>query len=71
MKAADWQAFIMRAVEEYAAGKPDNLQRIAAHLEMCDSAKQVLRDRGYGWTGLDILQTAQMVTDCADSGTGG
>ena len=47
MRAADWQAFIMRAVAEYAAGNPDNLERIAHHLEMCDNAKQVLRDREY------------------------
>lgn len=70
MKSADWQAFIMRAVAEYAAGNHDNLQRIAQNLEMCDNAKQALRDRGYGWTGLDILETARMVTDCATGGTG-
>ena len=69
MRAADWQAFIMRAVEEYAAGNPENSQRIARHLEVCDDAKQVLRDRGSGWTGLDILETARMVTDCATGGT--
>lgn len=69
MKAEDWQAFIMRAVEEYAAGNPTSLQLIARNLEVCDDAKQVLRDRGYGWTGLDILETARMVTDCATGGT--
>ena len=65
MKADDWQAFIVRAVGESANGNPISLQLIAQNLEMCDSAKQVLRDRGYGWTGVDLLETAKMVPMCA------
>lgn len=69
MRAIDWQEFILRTVEEYAAGNPDNLKTIAHYLEMCDNAKQVLRDRGYGWTGVDIMETVKMVPDCASTGT--
>lgn len=66
MKADDWQAFIMRAVGESANGNPISLQLIAQNLEVCDDAKQVLRDRGYGWTGVDLLETAKMVPPCTE-----
>lgn len=70
MTAEGWRGLVMQAVEQYMTGDADKLQLLARHLEMCDQAKQVLRDRGYGWTGMDILETVQLVP-YADNGTGG
>lgn len=70
MNAEGWQLLVMQAVEHYMAGDTHRLQLLARHLEMCDQVKQVLRDRGYGWTGLDILETVEMVP-YVDNGAGG
>lgn len=31
------------------------------YFNLSERAKQVLRDKGYGWTGLDILKTCELV----------
>ncbi len=61
MKATAWMDFILRVTDEAKAGNPENLKRLAEQLEMGDQAKQALRNKGYGWTGIDILKTAEMV----------
>lgn len=32
-----------------------------------EEAKSVLRKKGYGWMGLDLLQTAQLVPESEDN----
>lgn len=61
MKAEGWKLLVKQAVAEDESGKPETLDLLASHLEMCDEAKQELRNRGYGWTGLDILETVKQV----------
>jgi hypothetical protein len=39
------------------------LELLSAHLEECDLAKQILRDKGYGCTGMSIVETARLVPD--------
>jgi hypothetical protein len=61
MKAEGWKLLVKQAVAEDESGKPETLDLLARYLEMCDEAKQELRNRGYGWTGLDILETVKQV----------
>ncbi len=61
MKATGWVDFILRVADESRTGSSENLERLAVQLEMDDKAKQALRNRGYGWTGIDLLKTAEMV----------
>ena len=61
MKAEGWKELIQQAVYEAETGGFEKLDLLAKHLEMCDEAKQELRNRGYGWTGLDILETVKQV----------
>lgn len=37
------------------------IERLAETMHQADRAKQILRDKGYGWTGLDLLQTVKKV----------
>lgn len=39
--------------------KPDRFRIIAEILSQSDQAKQILRDKGYGWTGLSLLETVK------------
>lgn len=70
MTADQWQEYILCVVAQYVAGERADLKLLAGHLEMCDQAKQALRDRGYGWTGLDILETARLVPAVNSASTG-
>lgn len=56
-----WRLLIVEAVHDSENGNDEKLDLLALHLQQCDQAKQVLRDKGYGWTGVDILETASMV----------
>ena len=49
---------IINAVEK---GDTEYIELIARCIDMADAAKQILRDKGYGWTGLDLLQTCELV----------
>jgi hypothetical protein len=55
----NWESLIIRAVHNADRGDSESLELLALHLEEVDEAKQVLRDKGYGWTGLSILETVQ------------
>lgn len=70
MKAEGWRDMIMMFATDALDGKPENLDRLAKQLEEEDAAKQCLRDKGYGWTGLSLLKTVQLVPDerIADDG---
>ena len=41
--------------------KTDHVKSLEEYLELAEAAKQILRDKGYGWTGLDILETCKLV----------
>lgn len=43
--------------------KPDRFEIIAEILAQQDQAKQLLRDKGYGWTGLSLLETVKQVKE--------
>lgn len=52
--------FIIQAVKtELNLGFSDDLDLIIDVLEKQKETKQVLRDKGYGWTGLSLLKTVQ------------
>jgi hypothetical protein len=59
MDAKHWKAFIRSAVESAEAGKHEQLNLLARALEESERAKQMLRDKGYGWSGLGIYETVR------------
>ena len=50
--------FVKQACKEQ---DPSTLDLIARGLWEAEEAKQVLREKGYGWTGLGIRETCQLV----------
>lgn len=61
MTKEGWELLIVRAVRNFDRDNKDSLERLALHLEETDKAIQVLRNKGYGWTGLGILETVQEI----------
>lgn len=61
MTVQGYREGIIKAVEEHYAGDSTYLNMIAEVLEEQDEAKQALRDKGYGHTGLSLLRTIQQV----------
>jgi len=61
MKADAWRQQAMNAVDEARNGDPRMLDRLALLLEQQDQATQLLRDKGYGWKGLSILESVERV----------
>ncbi len=47
------------------ASDPELAELTARVLNEQDEAKQRLRDKGYGWTGLSILKTVELVPDAS------
>ncbi len=66
MKNTDYREFIVSAVDKHRSGDSADLDLLAAHMNLCDKAKQELRKKGYGVTGTPILQTAQQVPDASE-----
>ena len=56
MKAKYWKSYIIEIVQDGKAAQIDLLSKL---LEEADEAKQELRNKGYGWTGLSLLKTIQ------------
>lgn len=56
MKAKGWKNIIIGTTYD-----DNQLQLLAKHLEEADSAKQLLRDKGYGWGGLSLLKTVELI----------
>jgi hypothetical protein len=52
-----WKGLVIKAVREADAGNVEILDLLAQNLYEADWAKQVLRIKGYGWTGLSLLLT--------------
>lgn len=62
MNKEDWREWVVYVVhDDQARGDPELLDTLAEYLEKCDLAKQKLRDLGFGWTGLDILETVKLL----------
>jgi len=59
MLAKQWKELIYKAISKDASGNSETLDLICANLELNDTAKQALREKGYGWIGLDILETVR------------
>lgn len=59
MNAKYWKKLVQSAVESANAGQPKQLDLLAKLLEEQERAKQMLRDKGYGWTGLGIYETVR------------
>lgn len=56
MEAKDYKDHIIQIVTN------NNIKAVEILAELiyqADQAKQVLRDKGYGWTGLSLLKTVQ------------
>jgi len=48
-------------VECVANSNFDSLDDMVEIVVMSEEAKQLLRDKGYGWTGLNLLETCKLV----------
>ena len=58
MKIQAWENMVIDAV---STNDTVQINLIAQNLKEAAEAKQVLRDNGYGWTGLSLLETAKIV----------
>ena len=56
MKAEKWKELIIEAKDN-----EDILNKLSLLLEESDTAKQELRNKGYGWTGLSLLETVKRI----------
>lgn len=56
MKKEGWEKTVRQAVTD-----EKQMGLLAQLLEETDMAKQVLRDKGYGWTGLSLLETVKQI----------
>ena len=60
MDKIGWRFLVLdAAMDAINNDNPEKLDLLAEYLAECDKAKQALRDKGYGWTGLGILETIQ------------
>jgi len=60
MKADEWKKLIIDYVESAQNGDDESLKMLCELLEEHDAAKQTLRQKGYGYTGMSLLR---MVTE--------
>lgn len=56
MKAKGWKKIIIEANKD-----PEQMKLLAKLLEEADKAKQILKDKGYGWTGLSLLEAVKLI----------
>lgn len=61
MTREGWRLFVLRAVEQHCCGDDHSLDLLSRMLEEVDRAKQALRDKGYGCTGMGWLETVAEV----------
>ena len=54
MEKDGWKELVLEAVKD-----PERLDLLTQLLEESDEAKQVLRNKGYGHTGLSLLKTVE------------
>ena len=58
MNAEAYKAAVLKAVTD---DDMEFIELVAKILEMADTAKAILRYKGYGQTGLDLLETCKLV----------
>lgn len=56
-----YKNFISGAIDAYYRGDDTDLLIIVECLLDSARAKNILREKGYGWTGLNIVETAKLV----------
>jgi len=61
MDLETWRDSVKCTAELIVQGDAKALDLLSRFVHDADEAKQVLRAKGYGWTGLGILETAQLV----------
>jgi hypothetical protein len=59
MTQEGWQQLAINAIRKMDDGDSSSIELLGKYLEETDAAKQALRDKGYGWTGLGLLETIQ------------
>lgn len=59
MTADHWLSALLFAVSEAEHGDSTVLYGFAQMMEEADAAKQLLRDAGFGCTGVSLLRTAE------------
>jgi len=59
MDMKEWKELIESSVDSAREGHPDQLDLLARALDEAERAKQLLRNKGYGWTGLSLLETVK------------
>lgn len=57
MNASGWKELIIKVVRDYDTGDYEQIDLLSKLLEENDAAKQALRDAGFGYTGLGVLET--------------
>lgn len=57
---------ILLAIQRYATeGNEKALRNLVKGMLDAEKAKQILRDKGYGWTGLNLCETVELVPNLA------
>jgi len=68
MTSDGWKELILQAAYEESVGNNKSVDLLAKLLEEVDRAKQLLRDKGYGVTGVGILETVNEVPAAVRTG---
>ena len=58
MTVEQWETMLIDAVH---VNDTVQINLIAQNLKEAEEAKQVLRDKNYGWTGLSLLETVKRI----------
>lgn len=58
---ADHEEWIRRAVADAQGGNGESLNLVARFIAEHCEAKHILREKGYGWIGLGLVETANEV----------
>lgn len=53
--------FVRKAVADAQAGDSEGLDLVVRFIAEHYEAKQILREKGYGWTGLGLVETVKEV----------
>ena len=54
---------IIKAVDDLISGDPVMLDMLVTLLTEHSEAKKILRNKGYGWTGMNLVLTAREAPD--------
>jgi hypothetical protein len=68
MTSDGWKELILQAAYEAEVGDYEKVDLLAKLLEEMDGAKQLLRDKGYGVTGVGIFETVKEVPAAVRAG---